>query len=184
MHGWSPDGQTLVYTGGRNGEFDIYRIAADGSGEETNLTRHPGLDDGPEYTPDGRYIYFNSVRSGTMQIWRMKPDGADPEQVTNDEHNNWFPHVSPDGKWIVFITFPKEVAPADHPYYKQGHPAPDADRGRHAAGDRVPLRRAGHDQRAVVVARRHDARVREQHRHGVTGVDRDRRATPGGLTRA
>ena len=54
-----------------------------------------------------------------MQIWRMKPDGADPEQVTNDEHNNWFPHVSPDGKWIVFITFPKEVAPADHPYYQR-----------------------------------------------------------------
>ena len=54
-----------------------------------------------------------------MQIWRMKPDGADPEQVTNDELNNWFPHVSPDGKWIVFITFPKDVAPADHPYYKR-----------------------------------------------------------------
>ena len=111
LHGWSPDGEALVYTGGRNGEFDIYRIAADGQGEETNLTRHPGLDDGPEYTPDGQYIYFNSARSGTMQIWRMKPDGADPEQVTNDEYNNWFPHVSPDGKWIAFITFPKEVPP-------------------------------------------------------------------------
>ena len=119
FHGWSPDGRHLVYTGGRNGEFDIYKIAADGQGEETNLTRHPGLDDGPEYTPDGRYVYFNSTRSGTMQIWRMKPDGADPEQVTSDEHNNWFPHVSPDGKWIVFITFPKEVPPADHPYYQR-----------------------------------------------------------------
>jgi len=72
-----------------------------------------------EHTPDGRYVYFNSTRSGTMQIWRMKPDGADPEPVTNDEHNNWFPHVSPDGKWIVFITFPKEVSPADHPYYQR-----------------------------------------------------------------
>ena len=30
LHGWSPDGRYLVYTGGRNGEFDIYRIAADG----------------------------------------------------------------------------------------------------------------------------------------------------------
>jgi TolB protein len=119
FHGWSPDGKTLVYTGGRDGEFDIYRIAADGQGEETNLTRSPGLDDGPEFTPDGRYVYFNSVRSGTMQIWRMKPDGTDPEQVTNDEHNNWFPHVSPDGKRIAFITFPKEVPPGDHPYYQR-----------------------------------------------------------------
>ena len=118
MHGWSPDGRFLVYTGGRNGEFDIFKIASDGQGEETNLTRHPGLDDGPEYSPDGRYVYFNSVRSGTMQVWRMKPDGTEPEQVTNDELNNWFPHLSPDGQWIAFITFPKQVAPSDHPYYK------------------------------------------------------------------
>ena len=118
MHGWSPDGRFLVYTGGRNGEFDIFKIASDGRGEETNLTRHPGLDDGPEYSPDGRYVYFNSVRSGTMQVWRMKPDGTEPEQVTNDELNNWFPHLSPDGQWIAFITFPKEVTPSDHPYYK------------------------------------------------------------------
>jgi TolB protein len=54
-----------------------------------------------------------------MQIWRMKSDGADQEQITNDEFNNWFPHISPDGKWIAFITFTKVVAPTDHPYYKQ-----------------------------------------------------------------
>lgn len=118
LHGWSPDGKWLVYTGGRNGEFDIYRIASDGSADEVNLTRHPGLDDGPEYSPDGQWIYFNSVRRGTMQIWRMKPDGSGQEQVTSDDLNNWFPHVSPDGKWIAFITFPKDVPPADHPYYK------------------------------------------------------------------
>ena len=119
LHGWSPDGKTLVYTGGRNGEFDIYSIAADGSSPEVRLTSTPGLDDGPEYSPDGRFIYFNSLRSGTMQLWRMKPDGKDPEQLTNDGLNNWFPHVSPDGQWIAFISFPKEVAPSDHPYYKR-----------------------------------------------------------------
>jgi TolB protein len=54
-----------------------------------------------------------------MQIWRMKPDGSDQEQVTDDEYNNWFPHISPDGKWIVLLSFLKsEVAPADHPFYK------------------------------------------------------------------
>ena len=26
LHGWSPDGKWLVYTGGRDGEFDIYKI--------------------------------------------------------------------------------------------------------------------------------------------------------------
>lgn len=117
LHGWSPDGKFLVYTGERGGEFDVYRIAVDG-GEETRLTTAPGLDDGPEYTPDGAYIYFNSVRSGTMQLWRMRPDGSAPEQLTSDRYNNWFPHVSPDGRWIVFLSFMPDVAPSDHPFYK------------------------------------------------------------------
>jgi TolB protein len=118
LHGWSPDGKFLIFTGGRNGEFDIYKIPANG-GEETNLTRTVGLDDGPEYTPDGKYIYFNSTRSGLMQLWRMRADGSQLEQVTNDEFNNWFPHISPDGKWIVFLSFLGDIRPDDHPFYKQ-----------------------------------------------------------------
>ena len=117
LHGWSPDGKFLVYTGQRGGEFDVYRVPADG-GDETRLTDAPGLDDGPEYSPDGRYIYFNSVRSGTMQIWRMRPDGSTQQQLTSDQYNNWFPHVSPDGRWIVFLSFMRDVAPDDHPFYK------------------------------------------------------------------
>lgn len=118
LHGWSPDGQFLIFTGERNGEFDIYKIPAKG-GEEVRLTTAKGLDDGPEYTPDGKYIYFNSTRTGLMQIWRMQADGSGQEQITNDEYNNWFPHISPDGKWIAFLSFFKDVAPGDHPFYKQ-----------------------------------------------------------------
>ncbi|GAB3224556.1 TolB family protein [Spirosoma arcticum] len=118
LHGWSPDGKSLIYTGERNGEFDIYRIGADGR-EETRLTTAPGLDDGSEYSPDGRYIYFNSTRSGTMQIWRMKADGSDQQQITNDEYNNWFPHISPDGNQMVILSFTKDVTSTDHPFYKQ-----------------------------------------------------------------
>jgi TolB protein len=119
LHGWSPDSKSLVYTGRRNGEYNIYRIPAEG-GEEIQLTTTPGLDDGPEYTPDGRYVYFNSVRSGRMQIWRMKPDGSAQEQLTDDEYNNWFPHISPDGKWVVFLTYlVNEVEPSDHPAAKR-----------------------------------------------------------------
>jgi Tol biopolymer transport system component len=118
LHGWSPDKKSLVYTAERgDGNYDIYRIPSPG-GEEIRLTTAAGLDDGPEYSPDGKYIYFNSVRSGTMQIWRMNSDGTNQVQLTSDEFNNWFPHISPDGQWIVFITYPKEVKPADHPFYK------------------------------------------------------------------
>jgi TolB protein len=117
LHGWSPDGRWLVYTGQRNGELDVYKISATG-GDEIRLTSAPGLDDGPEFTPDGAYIYFNSSRSGRMQIWRMRPDGSEQRQITNDGFNNWFPHVSPDGKWIAYLAFPPDVAADDHPFYK------------------------------------------------------------------
>jgi len=119
LHGWSPDGKHLVYVGGRGDEYDIYRMASDGSGDEERLTTAKGLDDGPEYSPDGKYIYFNSVRSGLMQLWRMAADGTQQEPVTNDAFNNWFPHLSPDGKWIAFLSFGTDVDPGDHPYYKQ-----------------------------------------------------------------
>jgi len=44
-----------------------------------------------------------------MQIWRMKPDGSDQEQVLSDETNDWFPHISPDGKWMVFLSYDQGV---------------------------------------------------------------------------
>ena len=118
LHGWSPDGKNLVFTGGRNGEYDIYSIPAEG-GEEVQLTTAKGLDDGPEYTPDGEWIYFNSARNGNMQLWRMKADGSGQEAVTDGAFHDWFPHISPDGKWILFLSFLKEEVAADeHPFYK------------------------------------------------------------------
>ena len=117
-HGWSPNAESIVFTGQRNNEFDIYKVPAEG-GTEVRLTTAKGLDDGPEYTPDGKYIYFNSARTGTMQIWRMNADGSNQEAVTTGEFHDWFPHISPDGKWIAFISFLKEEVPADdHPFYK------------------------------------------------------------------
>jgi len=122
LHGWSPDGKRLVFTGGRSGETGEYRNLWSVNVEtkvETALTPPGTLDDGPEYTPDGKYIYFNSLRTGTMQIWRMRPDGSQPEQVTFDEYNDWFPHISPDGKWLVYIAFPADINPWSHPFYRQ-----------------------------------------------------------------
>jgi TolB protein len=113
-HGWSPDGQTLAFCGKRGDNFDIYTVPAAG-GPEQRLTTADGLDDGAEFTADGSKIYFNSERTGVMQIWRMNPDGSDQEQVTTDPNfADWFAHPSPDGKWLVFVSFEKTV---------KGHPA-------------------------------------------------------------
>jgi quercetin dioxygenase-like cupin family protein len=117
LHGWSPDARHLLYTGQRGDELDIYKIPVDG-GEEVRLTTAPGVDDGSEYSPDGQWIYFNSSRTGRMQIWRMRPDGSGQEQITSDEYNNWFPHVSPDGRLLAVLSYGDDVKPDDHPFYK------------------------------------------------------------------
>ncbi|MCK5402118.1 MAG: PD40 domain-containing protein, partial [Flavobacteriaceae bacterium] len=41
------------------------------------------------------------------------------EQLTFDEYNDWFPHISPDGKWIAFISFEPNIELNSHPSYKQ-----------------------------------------------------------------
>lgn len=122
FHGWAPNNREVVYVATRadNPTYDIYKKSIDG-GKEVALT-HTGATehvDGCEYSPDGKYIYYNGSQSGTMQIWRMKPDGTSPEQITFDENNNWFPHISPDGKWIVYISFPPEIPVNSHPSYKR-----------------------------------------------------------------
>lgn len=119
MHGWSPDGKMLTYCANRNGEMDVYTISIDGT-NETRLTTSEGLNDGPEYSPDGKYIWFNSVRTGLMQIWRMKTDGSEQTQITfDDDSNSWFPHLSPDGKNVVYIAYRKgDLEPHEHLRYK------------------------------------------------------------------
>lgn len=119
LHGWSPDGRELAYTAFRGDDIsflnaDIFTISAEG-GEEIQLTVHEGMNDGPEYAPDGSEIWFNSTRSGLMQVWKMNRDGSDPIQMTFEDRNQWFPHVSPDqGKVINLAYYEGHLEPHEH----------------------------------------------------------------------
>ena len=48
----------------------------------------------------------------------MNGDGSASTQLTDDTFNNWFPHVSPDQRTILYIAFPPDITPTDHPWYK------------------------------------------------------------------
>ncbi len=117
FHGWSPDGKYLAYVHqhpGPNGgpaNYDIFRVPV-GGGAPEQLNSNPAYDDGPEYSPDGKWIYYNTDRSGGWDIWRIPANGAGPndqkaQQITNDELEDWFPHFSPDRKWMLFLSFVK-----------------------------------------------------------------------------
>ena len=168
FHGWSPDGKYLAYVlqhPGANGapaNYDIFRIPAAG-GEPQQLDSNAGYDDGPDYSPDGKWIYFNSDRSGGWDVWRIPADGAGPgdekaERITSDEMEDWFPHPSPDRKWLLFLSFAKGTATHNDKLpgtQLRMMPMPGARLGQDSAdsgGDHV-LRWPGNDQRQFLVAR-------------------------------
>ena len=123
LHGWAPDGQHLVYTHHLGEKAHIYRVGAEGNGA-LQMTSINALDDGPEYSADGKWVYFCSNRSGTWDTWRMPADGAGPddrlaEKITDSaETQDWFPHISPDGKWLYTISYPKDHP--EHEYVGEG----------------------------------------------------------------
>ncbi len=117
-HAWHPDGDLIAYTAQRPAVSQAYNIWAKrlSGGEEWRVTESDGLDDGADFSPDGEWLYFNSTRTGSMQIWRTRMDGSAPEQVTFDtSYRDWFAHPSPDGQWIMMVSFGLDVALADHP---------------------------------------------------------------------
>lgn len=122
LHGISPDGLMLAYVAvekpSDERQVNVFTIPAAG-GPDTRLTELSVPNDGPEYSPDGRWIYFNSElaasRPGHAQIFRMNAaDGSGLEQLTFDSFVNWFPHLSPDGATVAFLSFPQGTL---------GHPA-------------------------------------------------------------
>lgn len=118
LHGVSPDGTMLAYIGlavkGGQVRTNVYLLPTAG-GADLQLTDDLFPNDGAEFSPDGQWIYFNSERGsaipGHAQLFRMPAPGntsADsaPEQLTHDERVNWFPHPSPDGTQLAYVSFP------------------------------------------------------------------------------
>jgi TolB protein len=120
VHGISPDGHTLScigYTAGRSDALAVYLLPAAG-GEATRITHTEKPVDGAEFSPDGQWIYFNGELHaevpGHSQLYRMRVDGRDIQQLTFDSRVNWFPHISPNGKTLVYLSYAAGT---------QGHPA-------------------------------------------------------------
>jgi Tol biopolymer transport system component len=122
LHGVSPDGATLSYIGVKTKKdgrtiADVFTVPSAG-GVDARITDDAVPDDGAEFSPDGAWIYFNSERGsdrpGHAQLFRIAPDGVVLEQLTHDKRVNWFPHPSPDGTRVAYVSYRKKTT---------GHPA-------------------------------------------------------------
>ncbi len=99
---FSPDGNTLAFTGQYDGNLDVYTVAATG-GVPKRVTYHPEGDQVVGWTPDGKRILFRSGRdsySRYVKLFTVSPEGGLPEALP-------LPMAaagaySPDGKRMVY----------------------------------------------------------------------------------
>lgn len=111
VHGleWTPDGKSLLFVRTNGfGTGNLYKMDV-----ETREVRQLTFDKNsfPNYidpTPDGRSVVFASNRTGKWHIWQVDLDGDNLTQLT-DGVGEVAPELSPDGKWLYYVT------PGDRP---------------------------------------------------------------------
>ena len=102
---WSPDGKKIAFVSDRVGDYEIYLMNADGTGQR-DLSCHPGDEFEPSWSPDGTKIAFTGYAVPNA-ICVMYADGSEQKKLTNVS-DRWrttdgrSPSWSPDGKMIAF----------------------------------------------------------------------------------
>jgi Tol biopolymer transport system component len=94
---WSPDGRSIVFTSNESGNWDVYRVDAEG-GLPQRLTHEPSAEVAATFSRDARWVYFSSDRSGSMQIWRMPSGGGPAVQMTRK--GGFYVQESWDGRFL------------------------------------------------------------------------------------
>jgi hypothetical protein len=84
---FSPDGKSIVFSGMRHEDADIFKIDLD-SKAITNLTNDKFADYAPTWAPDGKSIVYLIRVSGNEKLFRMDADGANPVQLTFGTHDD------------------------------------------------------------------------------------------------
>ena len=101
---WSPDGKSIAFSADANGAFDIFVVAA-GGGTARRVTSLAGDERWPSWTKDGRLVFAHRAPGGIWQLYAAPSDGSSkPAKITPDDAAEWHPRVSPDGKFVAFVS--------------------------------------------------------------------------------
>jgi Tol biopolymer transport system component len=102
---WSPDGRALVYSSYRDDVFRIYRKALEGN-EPESLLREDVENALPEsWTPESGGIVYGT-EGGTDEVFGLlAPEGdKEPETIPAKDFDLDEPQVSPDGRWLAYLS--------------------------------------------------------------------------------
>jgi len=95
----SPDGR-ILWSSNRSGHFEIWTAEPDGA-RPRQLTNDGFQAENPTATRDG-WIVYNSRQPEHPGVWRMRPDGSEGHLLVPG--NTRLPEVSPDGKYVLYLT--------------------------------------------------------------------------------
>ena len=103
----SADGKHVVAVRGMNGRPNIF-VADLPARHYPRFThvRRITFTDADEYphawTPDSRSVIFESHRNGNFDLFRQEIDQTDAQPLVMSNDSEVLPHVSPDGKWVLY----------------------------------------------------------------------------------
>ena len=101
---WSPDGTRIAFASRRNNKWGLYTKLADGTGTEDLITESEALKDPMSWSPDGKLLVY--VLAGQLaDVWAVPVSGdKKPFALLQSPANENFPQVSPDGKWLAYMS--------------------------------------------------------------------------------
>jgi Tol biopolymer transport system component len=112
------DGSRFVFLN-RRGQSDVYLGQLADNGNELKTPQRLTLDDRIDWpggwSLDGKTVFFYSDRNGTFDIFRQGISGRNAEPVVTGSEEKWAPQISPDGKWVLYMQWPKTAEGAPVP---------------------------------------------------------------------
>ena len=105
---WSPDGTRIAYASGRDGSYDIYETASDGTDGARALIAAPGDQVAYDWTPGSGFIMYQADRPGMAagahtDLWARRIPGGRAFAFLRSVHRTGFPSSSPDGRRYAFV---------------------------------------------------------------------------------
>ncbi len=103
---WTPDGTRLVFRSNRSGGDNLFWQPADGSQPAERLSTSPFEQRPGSWSPDGRTFVFAEQHPTSPRDVLMVPMAGDrkPVPVLNGPYNEWQPSISPDGRWLAYVS--------------------------------------------------------------------------------
>jgi Tol biopolymer transport system component len=81
---WSPKGDAIIFTSDRDGQTDLYTMAADGT-HVARLTNTSGEEGAAGWSPDGKRVAFVTFADpGGGTVWVMNADGSSLTKIYAD----------------------------------------------------------------------------------------------------